>query len=79
VQGGLLRMWAGFEDRITAFLAAEAGTAPTPDLRLQAAQLVAMLRTVTGPEMRAAVAGMTPDQATAALEAWLVRAAGRAG
>jgi hypothetical protein len=78
VQGGLLRMWAGFEDRITAFLAAEAGTAPTPDLRLQAAQLVAMLRTVTGPEMRA-VAGMTPEQATAALEAWLVRAAGRAG
>jgi hypothetical protein len=38
-----------------------------------------MLRTVTGPEMRAAVAGMPPEQATAALEAWLARAAGRAG
>lgn len=75
VQPGLLRMWAGFEDRITAFLAAEAGTGPTPDLRFQAAQLVAMLRTLTSPEMRAAVAGMTPEAATAALERWLESAA----
>jgi AcrR family transcriptional regulator len=75
VQPGLLRMWAGFEDRITAFLAAEAGTGPTPDLRFHAAQLVAMLRTLTGPEMRAAVAGMTPGQATAVLERWLESAA----
>ena len=44
LQSGLLRMRAGYEDRITAFLAAEAGTPATPQMRLQAAQLVAMAR-----------------------------------
>jgi AcrR family transcriptional regulator len=79
VQPGLLRMWADFEDRITAFLAAEAGTGPTPDLRLQAAQLVAMLRTLTGPEMRAAIAGQSPGQAADHLDSWLQDAAATLG
>jgi AcrR family transcriptional regulator len=76
LQAGLLRMWAEYEDRITAFLADEAGTGPTPRMRLYAAQLIAIARTLTAPEMRALVAGLPPEQAAAALERWL-RAAAR--
>jgi hypothetical protein len=63
-------MWADYEDRITTFLAAEAGTDPAPRLRLrlQAAQLIATSRTLTAPELRALVAGLSPEQAVAALE-----------
>jgi hypothetical protein len=75
IQSGLLRMWAEYEDRITGFLAAEAGTDPTPELRLRAAQLVAIPRTLTAPEMRALVVGLPPDQAVAAFEQWLRDAA----
>jgi AcrR family transcriptional regulator len=75
LQSGLLRMWAGYEDQITAFLAAEAGTPATPQMRLQAAQLVAMVRTLTAPEMRAHVAGLGPAQALDALGQWLQEAA----
>jgi AcrR family transcriptional regulator len=75
IQSGLLRMWADYEDRVTAFLAAEAGTDPTPALRFYATQLVALARTLTAPEMRALVAGFPPKQATAALERWLRSAA----
>jgi AcrR family transcriptional regulator len=75
IQSGLLRMWAEYEDRVTAFLADEAGTGPTPQMRLYAAQLVAIARTLTAPEMRALVAGLPPDQAAAALGEWLQTAA----
>jgi alpha-beta hydrolase superfamily lysophospholipase len=34
VQSGLLKMWVDYEDQLTAFVAAEAGTGPTPRLRL---------------------------------------------
>jgi len=75
IQSGLLRMWAEYEDRVTAFLTDEAGTAPTPQMRLYAAQLVAIARTLTAPEMRALVAGLPPGQGTVALERWLQAAA----
>jgi AcrR family transcriptional regulator len=75
IQSGLLRMWADYEDRVTAFLAAEAGAGPTPALRFYATQLVALARTLTAPEMSALVADRPPKQATAALERWLRSAA----
>jgi AcrR family transcriptional regulator len=71
----LLRMWAEYEDRITACLAAEAGTGPTPEMRLHAFQLVGIVRSVTAPEVRDLIAGLGPEAATAALEDWLRTAA----
>jgi hypothetical protein len=68
-------MWAGYEDQVTAFRAAEAGTAATPQMRLHAVQLVALARSLTAPEMRALVAGLSPAQALAALSGWLHDAA----
>jgi AcrR family transcriptional regulator len=76
IQSGLLRLWAEYEDRITAFLAAEAGTEPTPAMRLHAMQLVAIARSMTTPEVRGLVAGLPPAKAGAALQRWL-RAAAR--
>jgi len=76
IQSGLLRLWSDYEDRVTAFLAAEAGTGPTPQMRLHAVQLVAIPRTLTSPEVRALVAGLPREKARAALERWL-REAGR--
>jgi hypothetical protein len=57
-------------------VAAEAGTGPTPQMRLHAARLVAIIKTLTAPEMRAPVAGLTPGQAATVLDRWL-RAAAR--
>jgi AcrR family transcriptional regulator len=71
----LLRMWAEYEDRFTVTLAAEAGTAPTPAMRLTAITLVALLRTLTAPEMRAAVAALPPARAQAYVRDWLLTAA----
>jgi AcrR family transcriptional regulator len=76
LRGRMLRMWAEYEDRVTAFLAAEAGTPATPDMRLHALRLVALVRSLTSPELRALVAGMEAAQAAAAIEEW-VRAAAR--
>jgi hypothetical protein len=76
IRSGLLRLWAEYEDRITAFLAAEAGTEPTPAMRLHAMQLVAIPRSLTSAEARALVARLPPAEAGAALEQWL-RAAAR--
>ena len=73
----LLRMWEQYEDAITAALAAEAGQAPTPALRLQAIQVVGILRTLTSPELRAAIAGLSPSESLSYVREWLV-AAGRA-
>jgi hypothetical protein len=75
IQSGLLRLWADYEDRVTAFLAAETGTAPTPAMRLHAIQLVAIPRTLTSPEARALVDGVPPEKGRAALERWLRQAA----
>lgn len=91
VKARLLRMWADYEDQITAFLAEEAGTpgagadmrgptvdasgAPTPAMRLEAIQLVGIVRSLISPEVRAMLAGRDADQATASLTAWLNAAA----
>jgi hypothetical protein len=56
--------------------AAEAGTAATPQMRLHAAQLVAIARTLTAPEMRNLVGAPSPAQAMAALAGWLARGRG---
>jgi len=77
----LLRMWEEYEERITAALAAEvggSGSAPTPAMRLEAIRLVGMLRTLTYPEMRTAVAGLPPAEGLAYVRGWLL-AAGRRG
>lgn len=75
IHPGLLRLWADYEDRITAFLAAEAGAEPSPAIRLHAMQLVAIPRSLTTSEVRGLVAGLPPAQARAALECWLRDAA----
>jgi len=75
IRSGLLRLWAEYEDRITAFLAAEAGTGPSPAMRLHAMQLVAIPRSLTTAEVRALVAGLSPAEAGVTLERWLRAAA----
>jgi AcrR family transcriptional regulator len=67
----LLRMWEDYEERITAALAAEAGTAPTPAMRLEAIRLVGILRSLTYPELRTAMAGLTPEEGLAYVCGWL--------
>jgi AcrR family transcriptional regulator len=77
----LLRMWEEYEDRITAVLAAESGSAEagsagsgsaaTPAMRLRAISLVGILRCLTSPEMRAAVAGRPPADRLAYVCDWL--------
>ncbi len=73
----LLRMWEDYEEQITAALAAEASTAPTPAMRLQAIQIVGILRSLTSPEVRAAVASLSPQDSVAYVCDWLL-AAGQA-
>jgi len=73
----LLRMWEQYEDSITAALAAEASGPPQPAMRLQAIKLVGILRTLTSPELRAALAGLSPGESLAYVCDWLL-AAGRA-
>ena len=70
----LLRMWEDYEEHITAALAAEASTAPTPAMRLQAIQIVGILRSLTSPEVRAAVAGLSPQDSVAYVCDWLLTA-----
>jgi AcrR family transcriptional regulator len=75
LQSGLLRMWADFEDRITAELAREAGAEATPRHRMHAIQLVGIVRLATSPEARAAIAGLPSEEATARVESMLAEAA----
>lgn len=70
----LLRMWEQYEDSITAALAAEATGASGPALRLQAIRLVGILRTLTSPELRAAIGGLSPDQSLVYVCDWLFAA-----
>jgi AcrR family transcriptional regulator len=70
----LLRMWEEYEDRVTAVLAAESGAEPTPTTRLRAIGLVGILRALTSPEMRAAVAGRPPRDSLAYICDWLLAA-----
>ena len=67
----LLRMWEEYEDRVTSVLAAEAGTAATPAMRLTAIGVIGLLRGLTSPEMRTAVAGLTPRDSLTYVRGWL--------
>ena len=70
----LLRMWADYEDAIAAVLAEEAGRSePDPGLRLAAAQLIAIARSFTSPEVRE-LARRNPAAETEVLRGWLARA-----
>jgi AcrR family transcriptional regulator len=68
----LLGMWEEYEDQVTRVLAAEAGTAPTPAMRLRAIGAIGLLRGLTSAEMRAALAGMPPPGALAYVCDWLL-------
>jgi hypothetical protein len=68
-------MWEEYEDQVTRVLAAEAGTAPTPAMRLRAIGVIGLLRGLTSPEMRAALAGLPPPDALAYVCDWLLAAA----
>jgi len=74
LHSGLLRMWDDYEDRITAALAAEASTEPSPAMRLQAIGIVGILRSLTSPEFRAAIAGLSPHDSLAYARDWLLAA-----
>jgi len=53
VASRLRRMWEEYEDALAALLAAEANEAtPSPLTRLTAAQLIAIIRVTTSPEVR---------------------------
>lgn len=73
----LLRMWEDYENQITAALAGEAGGEATPTMRLEAIGIVGILRTLTGPEVRAVIAALPPEEGLAWTRAWLL-AAGQA-
>jgi AcrR family transcriptional regulator len=59
LQTGLLRVWAGYEDQVTAELASEHGGDASPADRMLAIQLVGIARLATSPEMRAALDGLS--------------------
>jgi hypothetical protein len=73
----LLRMWEEYEDRITAALAAEASSPPAPAMRLEAIRLVGILRSLTYPEVRTAIAGLSPEDSLAYVCDWLLAAGQR--
>ncbi|HEX4212364.1 MAG TPA: helix-turn-helix domain-containing protein [Candidatus Dormibacteraeota bacterium] len=78
LRSGLLRLWSGYEDRIAEALAREAG-GPTPATRLEAMQLVALIRLTTSPELRSTVADLAPERAREVIAAELREAARRIG
>jgi AcrR family transcriptional regulator len=73
----LLRMWEEYEDRITAALAAEAGSPAMPAMRLEAIRLVGILRSLTYPEVRTAISGLSPADRLAYVGDWLLAAGQR--
>ncbi|MEV6850375.1 helix-turn-helix domain-containing protein [Actinoplanes sp. NPDC051411] len=75
LESGLLRLWADFENQLTAVLAAEAGGTATPSMRALAMQLVALVRLMTSDEMRLAVAAKAPRTAARDVRAALDAAA----
>jgi len=73
----LLRLWADYEDSVAQELAREVGRdAPTVDIRLEAALLVALVRTFTWREL-SDLAEDTSAESTTAIADWLQRAARR--
>jgi len=81
VRARLPRMWADYEDKVTEFLAEEAGTpgAATPAMRLRAIQLIGLVRSLVSPEVHALLTAQPEDQATASLTSWLTAAADTIG
>ncbi|HEU0164177.1 MAG TPA: helix-turn-helix domain-containing protein [Thermomicrobiales bacterium] len=76
LESRLLRMWADYEDTLTAELAREAGEAsPSPRVRLMAIQLIAILRTVTSQEIRRMLGDLPMESQQGALTAWIDEAA----
>ncbi|WP_072806211.1 TetR/AcrR family transcriptional regulator [Rhodococcoides yunnanense] len=75
LESGLLRMWAAWEERLVAALAAEADGPATPRMRLHAIALVGIIRTTTSPELLDAVSGLTDSEAQRVAEDWLAEAA----
>jgi AcrR family transcriptional regulator len=63
LQSGLRRMWAEYENTVTAFLAEEAGTRPSADQRFTAIALIGLARMAMSPE--AAEAARTGDPGSA--------------
>jgi AcrR family transcriptional regulator len=75
LRSGLLRLWSGYEDRVTAVLAAEDDGPATPEHRMLAIQLVGICRLASTPEVRAGLKGASARQASVLLEGWLRDAA----
>ncbi len=70
------RLYDDWEDAIVAVLADEANEArPTPRTRLIAAQLIAMIRVLTSPELIASLERYPPEQRKQARETWTLEAA----
>ncbi|MEV8371697.1 helix-turn-helix domain-containing protein [Kribbella sp. NPDC056861] len=61
LRNGLHRMWAEYEDRLTAVLA-EPESEPGPGERFLAIQLIGLVRTMTSPEIRELAAGDAPRE-----------------
>jgi len=59
LRAGLMRVWADYEDQVTAQLASEHGGDASPGDRLLAIQLIGIARLATAPETRAALAGLS--------------------
>ncbi len=74
LESALLRFWASYEDRITALFAEETGAEATPAHRLLAIQLVGIPRMATSRELRDALKGLSPRQATEGLKKVLLAA-----
>ncbi len=67
-------MWEDYEEHITAALAAETDSAATPAMRLQAIGMVGILRSLTYPELHAAIAGLPPQDSLEVVCDWLLTA-----
>ncbi|HEX3589376.1 MAG TPA: hypothetical protein VHV74_07075 [Pseudonocardiaceae bacterium] len=73
LHSGLHRMWAGFEDRLTAQLATEHPGAASPGDRLLAIQLIGIVRSLIAPEVRSGCTG-DPDHAQELIDTWITSA-----
>jgi AcrR family transcriptional regulator len=70
------RLYDEWENALVALLADEANEArPTPRTRLVAAQLIAMIRVLTSPEVRSLLERYPVEERMAAHEAWVHEAA----
>jgi AcrR family transcriptional regulator len=75
LESGLLRLWADFENQLTAVLAVEADGTASPSMRAHAMHLVALVRLMTSDEIRLAVAGKPARTAARTVRAALDAAA----